>query len=358
MTVPDVDCKSIQRCCRPGIAAATPRMACCSATPHMQTSLPQDLSTPQLLADRTASTTPTAHGLTPPTLSAHNPFPDGTPVMAGTSGEPSASDGGMSSKFSTCEEGSVDQSPAGETEVHRVAHAGHTPAPMVGMSQPPTPASEEAVPPHHPCDADLDGRASISPAVREVSEDFMALSSLGAQKKVTHDNMLDAPACISDAPILCEREDAPLLPSARSETLEHASPMVEPHSRPEVSSPIIESLERSGGSDVLARAGSSGILRSTSSGAAQAAAATATNAVAPARHRHQRSGALDFDSALLLTSTEDENGAPIHTGAAKGTDACVALAVTIGDQVCIRITQLVAVVLICLQCTFFWRQCP
>eukprot|EP00892_Ulva_mutabilis_P001355 jgi/Ulvmu1/1121/UM106_0038.1 len=276
---------------RPGISGATPKIGSRGDHTTEEPTLPNDLSTPQLLGDSTASKTPTTHGLTPPTLSAHVPVPTCTPVVAPASRGASMSDSGMSGNFSTCDEGSAEQFP--EEQQHRLEHAGHTPAPFLGLSQVPTPPSDEAVPPHHPCD--LARCASVSGIVCELVEEA-------------------APRHGSDAPIpgaasnpSQAAEAAPTV-SARSALASQAPLLQEPPSRPDVSSPIIECLERSGGSDALVQAGSSGVLRSGSSGAARAAAATDASGPAPARHRHQRSGALDFDAALLLTSAEEEPG--------------------------------------------------
>lgn len=268
-----------------------------------QPSLPHNLSTPQVARDRLASTTPTEIGLTPPTLSAHNPFPAGTPAVASGSDDCSASEAGMSSKFSTCDEGSVEQSPGGSIEQHRLQNAGHTPAPTSPASQPPTPPSDSAVPPHPPCDADLDRSASGAAIVIEAADTLEAIPANSVQGNSM--NVLDAPTCPKSIP--CSAPDAASAPPPGSAPHCHAVSMAEPLARPEVSSPIIESLERSGGSDALARAGSSGVLPSGSSGAARVAAALAPSGDAPVRHRHQRSGALDFDSALLLSSVEDGN---------------------------------------------------
>ena len=94
--------------------------------------------------------------------------------------------------------------------------------------------------------------------------------------------------------------------------------MLAPQSaRPEVSSPILDGIERSCGSSALARASSSlsrTLSRHTSGSNAAAACASAKPAEASgdaaagagtSYHRHQRSGALDFDAVLL--TADDEN---------------------------------------------------
>lgn len=292
-----------------------------------QPSLPHNLSTPQVAGDRPASRTPTEVGLTPPTLSAHNPFPAGTPAVASGSDDCSASDAGMSSQFSTCDEGSVEQSPDGKIEQHRLQHASDATSPA---SQPTFPRSDAAVPAHPPSDADLDRSASGAAIVFEAADSLNAVPVGVAQG--TSVNVLDAPLCLKSEALPWTAPDAASVPQTSSDPYSHAVSMEEPVARPEVSSPIIESLERSGGSDALARAGSSGVVPAGSSGAARVAAAVFPSADAPVRHRHQRSGALDFDSALLLSSVEDGNGG---TDAARMSAADPArLDVTSAGQVC------------------------
>lgn len=316
--------------CRHGGSEVTPTMGDPAPRVSEQPSLPHDLSTPQMPGERPASRTPTEVGLTPPTLSAHNPFPAGTHAVASASDDCSASEAAMSSKFSTCDEGSVEQSPGGSLERHRVQHAGHTPAPRWPASQPPSPPSDGAVPPHHTCDADLDRSASGAEMVFEASEEPNASSVGVAAQRDASVNVLGAPVSSpSEAVVPSAPQDVAAMITTRSTFHDAAAHLQEPYTRPEVSSPIIESLERSGGSDALARAGSSGVPRSGSSGAARAAAAPVPSADASVRHRHQRSGALDFDSALLLNSVED---VPADASRASPTNPAP-LDVTTGDQV-------------------------
>jgi hypothetical protein len=273
--------------------------------------------------------TPSTFGITPPTLQptgVHGAALEPTTAPASTAPTSQADDAPdlhACSSFGTCvsaplsvspDKGTGDDdssrplercAPAGGSAVVPADPSAFSEAPAAAASCPPDASMEDAPASLHFHHAEASG----------VQRD--AVHGKDDEEQHPHANTLDGPVVAALPGSRRRQSGRPLAQldptSAQAPGKDAVCSMPAPLSmRPEVSSPILDGIERSCGSSALARAGSSlsrtlsrhsGSLPSAAGGGS--AASDAAAGAGSSYHRHQRSGALDFD-AVLLTAEDDQ----------------------------------------------------